>query len=135
MFKFFSLIGGGEFRPLLHHFKTIGVHFQHPCPYVHAQNGKVERKHRHIVDIGLTLLAQASLPLRFWWDAFDASVYLINRLPSQTTQGQSPTLLLNCCIMLNPITCFLRFLGVLAFQILNLTTPISLLFDLQSAYS
>ncbi|KAL6333419.1 hypothetical protein AAG906_028604 [Vitis piasezkii] len=30
--------------------------FRHPCPHVHQQNGKVERKHRSIVEIGLTLL-------------------------------------------------------------------------------
>lgn len=86
---------GGEFRPLVQHFQNLGIHFQHPCPYIHTQNGRVERKHQHIVDTGLTLLAQASLPLRFWWDAFDAAVHLINRLPSLVTKNQSPYSLLH----------------------------------------
>lgn len=85
---------GGEFRPLVHHLESLGVHFQHPCPYIHQQNGKAERKHQHIVNVGLTLLAQAQMPLKFWWDAFSAAVYLINRLVSPTTAHNSPYYLL-----------------------------------------
>nr|KYP61147.1 Putative copper-transporting ATPase PAA1 [Cajanus cajan] len=48
----------------------------------HHQNGVVERKHRHIFELGLTLLAQANLPMQFWDHAFMTNVYLINRLPS-----------------------------------------------------
>lgn len=61
---------------------------------MHQQNGKVEQKHLHIVVVGLTLLAQANLPLEFWLEAFDEkSVYLINRLPSSTIQNNSPHML------------------------------------------
>jgi len=45
-------------------------------------SGLIEHKHRHIVDIGLTLLSQASLLLKFLDHAFHTVVYLINRLPS-----------------------------------------------------
>ena len=38
-----------------------GIRFRHPSPYEHQQHGKAERKHRHIVELGLTLLAQASM--------------------------------------------------------------------------
>uniref|UniRef100_A0A803Q8Q5 Uncharacterized protein n=1 Tax=Cannabis sativa TaxID=3483 RepID=A0A803Q8Q5_CANSA len=38
---------------------------RHPCPTTRQQNDLVERKHKHIVEIGLALLAQASLPLKF----------------------------------------------------------------------
>ena len=47
---------GNEFPSLLPMLNQLGIHFQHPCPHVHEQNGKVERKHRHIVETGLTLL-------------------------------------------------------------------------------
>jgi len=50
------------------------------CPQTHHQNGVVERKHRHIVDLGLTLLHHASFPLHFWDYAFITAVYLIYRL-------------------------------------------------------
>ncbi|KAI3667713.1 hypothetical protein L6452_42782 [Arctium lappa] len=56
----------------------------------HAQNGFVERRHRHVVETGLTFLAQSSLPQRFWFSAFDTSVYLINRLPSRVSSHKSP---------------------------------------------
>ena len=46
---------GGEYRklqPLLH---ELGINFRHPCPHVQQQQGKVERKHRSIVEIGPAL--------------------------------------------------------------------------------
>lgn len=64
---------------------------QHKVTYLHSeQNGVVERKHRHIVKTGLTLLAQTSLPLRLWSHAFVHAVHLINKLPTVVLQGQSP---------------------------------------------
>ena len=54
------------------------------------QNGVVERKYRHVVKLGLTLLAQAKLPLSFWWEAFQTAVYHINRLPSATLKFLTP---------------------------------------------
>lgn len=53
------------------------------CPYTSHQNGAVERKHRHITEMGLTLLSHASLPLKFWNHAFTSSVHVINRLPTE----------------------------------------------------
>uniref|UniRef100_A0A803PQB9 Reverse transcriptase Ty1/copia-type domain-containing protein n=1 Tax=Cannabis sativa TaxID=3483 RepID=A0A803PQB9_CANSA len=69
---------------------TVGNEFQHSCPHTSAQNGRAERKHRHIVEMGLTLLAQAHMPLKFWWDSFQAAVYLINRLPTPVLKNHSP---------------------------------------------
>nr|KYP47704.1 Retrovirus-related Pol polyprotein from transposon TNT 1-94 [Cajanus cajan] len=45
---------------------------------------------RHIVELGLTLLTQANLPIQFWDHAFLTSVYLINRLPSSSIQNAVP---------------------------------------------
>ena len=80
--KCFQFDWGGEFRKFQPIFQELGIQFRHPCPHTHQQNGKVERKHRSIVEIGLTLLAQASMDLKFWWEAFDLSTYLLNRLPT-----------------------------------------------------
>ncbi|XP_039042282.1 uncharacterized protein LOC120181160 [Hibiscus syriacus] len=33
----------------------------------HSHNGVVERKHRHIVELALVLLDQASLPIKYWY--------------------------------------------------------------------
>jgi hypothetical protein len=42
--------------------QRIGVSHHVSCPHAHQQNGSAERKHCHIVDVGLSLLAQASMP-------------------------------------------------------------------------
>jgi hypothetical protein len=60
------------------------------CLHAHQQNGSAEHKHRHIVEVGLTLLAHASMPLKFWDEAFITTTYLINRLPSKVIHGQTP---------------------------------------------
>jgi len=56
---------GGEYQALNSFFRRIGVEHHVSCPHAHQQNGSAERKHRHIVEMGLTLLAHASMPLKF----------------------------------------------------------------------
>ncbi|KAF5472656.1 hypothetical protein F2P56_009355 [Juglans regia] len=60
------------------------------CPGTPEQNGLAERRHRHIVDTGLTLMAHASIPPRFWTAAFNTAVFLINRLPTSILGNKSP---------------------------------------------
>jgi hypothetical protein len=60
------------------------------CPHTHQQNVTAERKHRHIVQTGLTLLAHASISLCYWNDAFATACFLISRLPSRTIDMQTP---------------------------------------------
>lgn len=86
--------GGGKFRSLSPVFSKLGIHHRISCPHSHAQNGSVERKHRHIVETGLTLLHHASLPIKFWDFAFLTAAYLINRLPSPLLHYKSPFQLL-----------------------------------------
>ena len=61
----FSLIGGVEYRNLNSFFNKLGISHRVSCPHTHQQNGAVERKHRHIVEAGLTLLAHASCGFGF----------------------------------------------------------------------
>lgn len=42
-----------------------GVLHRITCLHMSEQNEIVKRKHKHIVEVGLTLLAQADLPIRF----------------------------------------------------------------------
>ncbi|KAG8476579.1 hypothetical protein CXB51_033494 [Gossypium anomalum] len=73
---------GGEFRLFTSFLSQHGIIHRVTCPHTSEQNGVVERKHRHIVEVGLTLLAQAHLPLKYWGFAFTYAVHLINRLPT-----------------------------------------------------
>jgi histone deacetylase 1/2 len=81
---------GGEYEKLHPFFHNLGISHRVSCPHTHQQNGTAERKHRHIVETGLTLLAHASLPLHYWSDAFATACFLINRLPSRTIEMKTP---------------------------------------------
>jgi histone deacetylase 1/2 len=43
---------GGEYQKL-HSFEKVGIAHHVSCPHAHQQNGAAERKHRHIVEVGL----------------------------------------------------------------------------------
>jgi histone deacetylase 1/2 len=81
---------GGEYEKLNSFFKKIGIEHHVFCPHAHQQNGSAERKHRHIVEVGLALLANASLPLKFWDEDLLTATYLINMLPSKVIDHETP---------------------------------------------
>ena len=81
---------GGEFLSLRNFLSTAGITHMTTPPHTPELNGYSERRHRHIVETGLTLLSHASLPLTFWNHAFSAAVYLINRMPTTSLNLSSP---------------------------------------------
>lgn len=81
---------GGEYQALHSFFSKIGITHHVSCPHAHQQNGPAERKHRHIVDVGLSLLAHAFMPLKFWDEAFYSATYLINRTPTKVLDYATP---------------------------------------------
>jgi len=64
------LDNGGEFVALKHYFTTNGISHYTTALHTSQQNGVSERRHRHLVETGLTLLHDASLPLQYWPYAF-----------------------------------------------------------------
>jgi hypothetical protein len=44
---------GGEYQKLHHFFSKVGIRCHVSCTHAHQQNGVVERKHYHIVEVGL----------------------------------------------------------------------------------
>jgi hypothetical protein len=82
---------GGEYKKLNTFFTCIGIAHRVSCPPPsHQQNGVVECKHRYIVEVGLSLLAHAHMPLKYWNEAFAIVAYLINRTPSHVIDYQTP---------------------------------------------
>lgn len=79
----------GEFISFVLYLKEHDIDFRHPYPHTHRQNGKTQRKHTHVVEMGLVLLSQARMPINFWWEVFQASVFLINRLPTLVLNQKS----------------------------------------------
>ena len=75
---------------LLSFLSQQGTIVQRSCPHTSQQNGRAERKHRHILDSVRALLLSASCPEKFWGEAALTSVYTINRLPSSVLQNTSP---------------------------------------------
>ncbi|GJV20702.1 putative RNA-directed DNA polymerase [Tanacetum coccineum] len=103
---------GGEFRNLASFFSSLGIIHRRSCPHTIEQNGFVERHNRHVVETGLTLLAQACVPQHFWHYVFDTAVYLINRMPSRTSTNKSP---FEHIFKRSPNYSFLRVFGRLCF--------------------
>lgn len=83
-------VTGGEYEKLNSFFKNIGISHHVSCPHAHQQNSSAERKHGHIVEVGLSLLAHASMPLKFRGEAFLTATYLINRTPSRVLNYDTP---------------------------------------------
>jgi transposase InsO family protein len=76
-----------EFQSFLH---SKGIISQRSCPYTPQQNGVAERKNRHLLDVVRTLLIESSVPPKFWVEALTTATFLINRLPSQALNLESP---------------------------------------------
>ena len=60
------------------------------CPGTSQQNGRVERKFRHILDTIRALLLFAKVLAHFWGEAALYSVHAINRIPSPVIHNQTP---------------------------------------------
>ncbi|XP_070039220.1 uncharacterized protein [Nicotiana tomentosiformis] len=71
-------------------FSDLGIIHQSSCPYTPQQNGTVERKHRHILEVARALRIQSSVPIRFWGECIRNAVYLINKLPTAVLKSKSP---------------------------------------------
>lgn len=59
-----------------------GIHHQISCLYTPSQNGRAERKHKHLTETSLTMLFHANSSIWFWVEAFSIAIYIINRLPT-----------------------------------------------------
>ena len=81
---------GGEYIALRSYLSDKGISNLTTPPHTPEHNGISERKHRHIVETGLALLSQSSVPKTYWPFAFATAVYLINRMPAEVLSGASP---------------------------------------------
>ena len=95
--KIFHSDGGGEFvnSRLASHFLATGVVHQVSCPYTPEQTGMVERRHRIIRELGMTMLFHSHAPLYVWLEAFSTAVFLLNRLPSSSLNFETPYFMLH----------------------------------------
>ncbi|XP_021749717.1 uncharacterized protein LOC110715444 [Chenopodium quinoa] len=103
---------GQEFLSLGSFFAKKGILHQTSCVDTAQQNGRVERKHRHILNVARALRFQAKLPKYFWGECVMTAVHLINRTPTSILKGKTPHELL---FGQSPFYDSLRVFGCLAY--------------------
>ena len=81
---------GTEFVCLGKYFQDSGIVHQTTCVDTLQQNGHVERKHMHILNVARALLFQSSLLVKFWGEAILTTTHVINMTPSKVLKGSSP---------------------------------------------
>jgi hypothetical protein len=81
---------GGEYIALRSFLLLHGITHYTTAPHTPQQNGVSERRHRHLVETGLTLLHDANLDFSYWPYAFQTASYLINRQPTPLLHQKSP---------------------------------------------
>ncbi|GJX37369.1 retrovirus-related pol polyprotein from transposon TNT 1-94 [Tanacetum coccineum] len=71
-------------------FQAHGVLHQKSIAHTPQQNGRVERKHRHLLDTARAIRLYGNLPLKFWGECILIATYLINKMPVKLLDWKSP---------------------------------------------
>jgi len=56
------------------------IKFQTSAPYVHEQNGLVERDNRTLVELSRSMIHARGLPKKLWAEAMNTAAYVMNRV-------------------------------------------------------
>ena len=81
---------GTEFMCMQSYFREKSIAHETSCVGTPEQNGRAERKHRHILNVARALCFQASLPIALWGECILTAAYLKNRTPTPLLAGKTP---------------------------------------------
>ncbi|KAK9677501.1 hypothetical protein RND81_11G147300 [Saponaria officinalis] len=76
--------------PIISIFAQIQNQYGKSVPDNPQQNGRVERKHRHLVETARAIMLHVNLPKKFWGDYLLAATRIINKLPSPVLDWKYP---------------------------------------------
>ncbi|KAL9233052.1 hypothetical protein vseg_008093 [Gypsophila vaccaria] len=80
---------GTKFGCLDRYFLENGIIHQTSIVKTPQQNARVERKHRHILNVARALHFQGCLPVDFWGECVLTAAFLINRTPTRVLDGKT----------------------------------------------
>lgn len=83
-------------------------------PKTPQQNGRIERKHRHLIDTARALKLHANMPDKFWGDCVLATTHVINKLPSALLDWKTP---FECLFNKSPDYIMLKVIGCLCYAL------------------
>ena len=70
--------------------KTNGIVHESLSVNTPQQNGVVERKNKHLLEVARALMFTTNMQKMFWGDAILTSAYLINMMPSKVFSFETP---------------------------------------------
>jgi GAG-pre-integrase domain/Integrase core domain/gag-polypeptide of LTR copia-type len=103
--KFLRSDNGGEFvnNTLREFFHSKGIIHETSCVGTPQQNGVDKRKNRHVLETARSMLFEYDVPQIYWDHAITAAVYLINRMPSNVLNFQTPLQVLSSHVPISSV--------------------------------
>ncbi|KAK2443673.1 putative mitochondrial protein [Trifolium repens] len=86
--KFIKILrtdGGGEYtsKDFESFCVSLGIKHEVTAPYTPQHNGLAERRNRTILDMARSMIKQKKMPHKFWGEAVNTAVYILNKCPTK----------------------------------------------------
>jgi IS30 family transposase len=123
-------------KALRKYFLEKGIVHQSSCNDTPQQNGIVERKNKHLLEVARALCFTNKVPKYLWGEVILTATYLINRMPTRVLNFKTPLQVFTNC---NPkfrlsSTLPLKTLGALPLSIFMTITGENLMLGLENVF-